>query len=107
MFQNEIKRIEDYIIKIEKTNGFCFSVIDEIFSGTNNRDAEKAGDIYCNKLSKYDNNISLITTHLDKITKQRERFKNYKMLIRNNNKTVLGNNTQKKTIKRDINTYTK
>ena len=84
LFQNEIKRIETYIKKIESTEGFCFSVIDEIFSGTNNSDAEKAADIFCNKLSRYDNNISLITTHLEKITNQRDKFKNYKMLIHNN-----------------------
>ena len=88
LFQNEIKRIENYIKKIESTDGFCFSVIDEIFSGTNNSDAEKAADIFCNKLSRYDNNISLITTHLENVTKKRNKFKNYKMLIKNTNRKL-------------------
>jgi len=83
LFQSQIKRMDDYIEKIKTTDGFVFSVIDELFNATNYNDSEKVSDIYCNKLLD-DKSITIITTHLDKITKKRPKFKNYKMVINKN-----------------------
>ena len=83
LFQNQIKRMDDYIEKIKNTDGFVFSVIDELFNATNYKDSEKVSDIYCNKLLN-NKSITIITTHLDKITKKRPKFKNYKMVITKN-----------------------
>lgn len=91
LFQSEIRQISTYIDKMNnlKKNTYGFLVIDEIFSGTNMNDAEISADIYCNKLSEIENSLSLTTTHLNSITKKRERFRNYKMIIKRDNSNKL------------------
>jgi hypothetical protein len=80
LFQKQIKRMDDYIEKIKTTNGFSFSAVDEMFNATNYKDSEKISDIYCDKLvgSK---GITIITTHLDNITRRRPGITNYRMLV--------------------------
>ena len=58
-------------------------MIDELFNATNYNDSEKVSDLYCNKLLD-EKSITIITTHLDKITRKRPKFKNYKMVINKN-----------------------
>ena len=84
LFQKEISRMDQYIDNIKKLGNsrFGFIAIDEIFSGTNQHDAEMSADIYCDKLSILENNLALVTTHLTDITKKRDHFKNYKMVIK-------------------------
>ena len=83
LFQKQIKRMDDYLEKIKETDGFVFSVIDEIFNATNYKDSEKISDLYCSKLSD-SKSLTLITTHLEKITRKRPNFTNYKMLMNTN-----------------------
>ena len=87
LFQSEIKKIDKFIDRsnILGEDRFSFIAIDEIFSGTNTKDAEISADLYCNKLSLQENKLCMITTHLTDITKKRKNFENYKMVIKRKN----------------------
>jgi len=87
LFQKQIKRMDTYIEKIKTSDGFSFSAVDEMFNATNHRDSEKISDMYCDKLvgSK---GITIITTHLDNITKKRIGFTNYRMLVNKKGKDI-------------------
>lgn len=87
LFQKQINRMDTYIEKIKQMEGFSFSAVDEMFNATNYKDSEKISDIYCDKLvgSK---GITIITTHLDNITKKRIGFTNYRMLVNKKEKGI-------------------
>ena len=76
LFQKQIYDIKNYLssIKEKSNNYFSFLGIDEIFSGTNYNDAEIASQFYIDQISKNSNQLSLITTHLKKITKKENIF---------------------------------
>ena len=88
LFQKQIKRMDSYIENIDKGEGFSFSAIDELFNATNHHDSGVISDMYCKKLEKNNNSLALITTHLDRITKNSSRFSNYRMTIKKKNSEI-------------------
>ncbi len=66
LFKAEVLRAQELINTIEtqeKTNGFCFSVLDEIFSGTSPKEGAAASWSVANHLGTYKNSITLIASH--------------------------------------------
>jgi DNA mismatch repair protein MutS len=69
-----------------KPNEFSFTVMDEIFSGTDPREGEAAAYSIVHHLAKYVNNLSIISTHFPKLALLQERapgegFANYKVVV--------------------------
>ena len=63
--------------------------MDELFSSTNNIEGLEASKIVCKKMSKYKNNLTLLTTHyygISELEKETKKFKNYKFEIKRNKK---------------------
>ena len=77
-----MKRMYEHIQKLKslEDNKFSFIVIDELFSGTNPKEAIASSFSVANQLGNFNNSISIITTHFNYLTKL-ENFKNYKMHI--------------------------
>ena len=67
-------------------NEFSFIVMDEIFSSTNPEEGISGAYAICNKLSEYNNSISIITTHYNYLTnlEKEGKFKNYHIPITRN-----------------------
>jgi DNA mismatch repair ATPase MutS len=82
LFETEINNISDYLTRIQH-NECSFIVIDEIMSGTNIEESSKIGKAIGKKLNSFKNNISLITTHNNKLTQLEKKnySTNYKMKI--------------------------
>jgi len=84
LFETEINNISDYLTIIQN-NECSFIAIDEIMSGTNIEESTKIGKAIGKKLDSFKNNISMITTHNNKLThlEKKNYSKNYKMKIDN------------------------
>lgn len=48
-------------------NMFSFTIMDELFTSTNQQDGEKAACLFAKKLSEFDNSITIIATHYQKM----------------------------------------
>jgi DNA mismatch repair protein MutS len=88
LFVAEVERAQQQLNTIAalQNNEFSFSVMDEIFSGTNPKEGEAAAYSIAHYLSKYTNNLSVIATHFPKLTLLPERvqagmFVNYKVSV--------------------------
>ena len=88
LFQAEMNRCVYYLNNIKSLNiskrEFAFNIMDEVFSGTNPYEGISGAYSYLYELSKYDNNINLITTHyeyLSKLELEVDNFKNYHFYI--------------------------
>ena len=83
LFENQINSMNKYlsVLKTQEKQQFSFLGVDEIFSGTNYNDAEISSEFYIDQISKLKNQLSLITTHLTKITNKKNNFSNYRMAI--------------------------
>ncbi len=84
LFKAEVLRAQELINTIEtqtETNGFCFSVLDEIFSGTAPKEGAAASWSIANHLGKCKNSIALIASHfvaeMTTLEKSTTTFKNY------------------------------
>lgn len=62
-FYSEVKRVKDIIIKI-KSNKKLFIIFDELFRGTNVKDAYDASLMIISALSKIRDNLFFISTHI-------------------------------------------
>jgi hypothetical protein len=87
LFQAESRRCKDIIDVIcenkDTTRHFC--IFDELYSGTNPEEATKAGYVFIDYLSKYNNVDFILTTHYFKICKKfkgSSRIDNYKMDVK-------------------------
>ncbi|ACE06282.1 hypothetical protein Aasi_0916 [Candidatus Amoebophilus asiaticus 5a2] len=88
LFMAEVQRAQqqlDTIMGLQEGE-FSFSVMDEIFSGTNPLEGEAAAYSIVHYLSKYTNNLSIVATHFPKLTLLPERaphsgFANYKVFV--------------------------
>jgi hypothetical protein len=72
LFQAEMNRCYQYLQELnelESQNNFSFNIIDEIFVSTNYKEGISGAYAIIKKLSQYNNSLSIITTHFDKITK--------------------------------------
>ncbi len=87
LFEAEMHRCKEYInlIKNMKNKDFAFVVMDELFSSTNYVEGFSAAHAILNKLSSYNNSLSLITTHYTKLgdleKKTSGNIKNYNFYI--------------------------
>jgi len=87
LFEAEMYRSKKYIntIKNMKKREFAFVVMDEMFSSTNYVEGYSAAYAILNKISSYNNSLSLVTTHYGKLAKLEEttdgRIKNYNFYI--------------------------
>lgn len=85
LFEAEMNRSLDYISFLENNRTKkSLIIMDEIFSSTNNVEGVEAAKIVCNKLSKFKNNMTLLTTHyseLSELEKKTKKFINYKFKI--------------------------
>jgi hypothetical protein len=84
LFETDINNISDYLTQIQN-NECSFIAIDEIMSGTNIEESTKIGKSIGKKLNSFKNNISMITTHNNKLTQLEKKnySTNYKMKIDN------------------------
>ena len=84
LFEAEMNRIiNNYnIVKdCNKDNKFSILFLDELFNSTNMIEGISGSYGICKKLSEFENNITLLTTHYTKLYKLKNtgKFKNYKM----------------------------
>ena len=98
LFETEMIKSKNYIDRISQypPNKFSLIIMDEIFSSTNYIEGASGAYGILKKLSSFDNNMTLITTHYSKLSKLEKttnnKFKNYKFEInRNNNNDILYN----------------
>ena len=96
LFENEMNKSKQYINKVKLLNNgeYSFIVMDEIFSSTNHIEGSSGAYAILKSLSKYKNNITVITTHYESLTKleknTKKRFINYKFEInRDNNGDII------------------
>ena len=88
LFEAEMNRCKKYIniIKNMKKDEFAFVVMDEMFSSTNYIEGYSAAYAILNKISSYNNSLSLVTTHYTKLSKLEEttsgNIKNYNFYIK-------------------------
>ena len=84
LFQSESRKCKEILDTIQRTKSerhFC--LFDELYSGTNPREAVKCGHAYLSLLSEYPNVNYLLTTHYIEICnllKKSNNVANYKML---------------------------
>ena len=88
LFEAEMHRSRNYLKMLKELdkNDFSFIVMDEIFSSTNPEEGISGAYAICNKLSEYENSISIITTHFNYLTNLEKdgKFKNYHIPITRN-----------------------
>lgn len=84
LFQAESRRCKEIIDIVNDTDKTTrhFCIFDELYSGTNPKDAEKSATAFLKYLSKYDNVNFMLTTHYVYICnkfKKSKKMRNYKM----------------------------
>mgnify|MGYP001447971648 FL=1 len=93
LFEAEMHRSRNYLKMLTELdkNDFSFIVMDEIFSSTNPEEGISGAYAICNKLSEYDNSISIITTHYNYLTnlEKEGKFKNYHIPITRNEQSEI------------------
>lgn len=87
LFEAEVNRSLEFINKLNKMNKYELSciIMDEIFNSTNPEEGISGGYSISKKLSSFENNISIITTHYSYLTLLEEKttsFTNYKIPIK-------------------------
>ncbi len=89
LFIAEADRAQKHIKTLTKLkeNEFSFTIMDELFSGTNPYEGEAAAYSIMEYLSKYDNALNIIATHFPIVMLLEDnvpngRFKNYKVFIK-------------------------
>lgn len=65
LFEAELNRIYEYytFIKSLHKNEFAFSIIDELFTGTNPKEGQATSNAFCKFLSVNENTINVVSTH--------------------------------------------
>ena len=93
LFEAEMNRSLSYINKLkslQKENKFSMLVMDEIFNSTNPEEGISGAFAICKQFSKFTNNISIITTHFNYLTKlSKYNFENYKIPVIKDNNSIL------------------
>ena len=92
LFEAELNRCLKYlhVIKNNKDKKY-FIIMDELFSSTNPVEGCEAAKKICESLSKYNNNLTILTTHYSDLNKleKTKKFINYKFLIKRNKKNKI------------------
>ena len=82
-------RARDHIRKLNEIpkHKFSFIVMDEIFNSTNPQEGISGAYAIAEKLAKFNNSMSIITTHFSYLTnlENNDSFKNYKIPIKRDN----------------------
>ncbi len=85
LFEAEMRRALEHIKNLEDLSReeFSFVIMDEIFSSTNPNEGISGAYAIADKLSKFKNNVCLITSHYSHLTnlEKEGKFKNYKIPI--------------------------
>lgn len=86
LFKAEVERADTLYKSIQALKGkrFSFTIMDELFSGTNAVEGEAAAYSVAKSLGAFRNSICLLATHFPKITeleKATKSFKNYKVSV--------------------------
>ncbi len=87
LFEAEISRCIEYcnILDNLPKDKFIFTIMDEIFTGTNPKEGIGGSYAVCEYLGNFENNLMVITTHFDKLTKlgtkHPDKFKNMKFSV--------------------------
>ena len=70
LFEAEIKRCIEFCTSIEslKDNQFTFTIMDELFTGTNPEEGIAGSYSVCKYLGDYNNSLLIITTHFKQLT---------------------------------------
>ena len=94
LFEAEVNRSLNYIKTLNNMSEDDFSLIvmDEIFNSTNPEEGISGAYSICQKLSTFKNNLSIITTHfnyLTKLEKDTSDFINYKIPISKKNDKII------------------
>lgn len=90
LFQAEMRRIAETVSMMEslKKDEFSFIIIDEMFTGTNPREAEEAAYRVGKALTHFDNSICILATHFKKLTQLEQEtngfYRNYKVWVTEN-----------------------
>ena len=71
LFEAELRRCIEHCQMIEQIHPhkYILSVVDELFTGTNYQEGIAASYAVCEYLSQFKNNLQIITTHFDELTK--------------------------------------
>mgnify|MGYP005840051145 CR=1 FL=1 len=91
LFEAEIMKCMEICHTIESLpqNLFCFTIIDELFTGTNPKEGIAGSYSICDYLNKFSNNLMIITTHFTELTelgiKQPDKFVNKKFTVTKDN----------------------
>lgn len=97
LFEAEINYCSEYcnILENLKPNLFSFTIMDELFTGTNPREGISASSAVCEYSSKFDNNLLIVTTHFHELTKLENshpgKFINMKFSINKENDKFIRN----------------
>ena len=94
LFEAEVNRSLNYIKTLNNMpeDDFSLIVMDEIFNSTNPEEGISGAYSICQKLSTFKNNLSIITTHfnyLTKLEKDTSDFINYKIPISKKNDKII------------------
>jgi len=93
LFEAEVMRCMEYcdILENIKPNEFTFTIIDELFTGTNPKEGIASSYAVCEYVSKFTNSLNIVTTHFTQLTELEEKypdkFKNMKFYINKYNNT--------------------
>ncbi|MDX1701625.1 MAG: hypothetical protein R3250_13450 [Melioribacteraceae bacterium] len=87
LFEAEINRCIEYCNLVDNLpkDKFVFTIMDEIFTGTNPKEGVGGSYAVCEYLGNFENNLLIITTHFNKLTelgeKHPDKFKNMKFTV--------------------------
>jgi DNA mismatch repair protein MutS len=85
LFESEMNRAKSYLNTLKRLNkkSFAFIVMDEIFSSTNPEEGMSGGYAIGEQLGRFNNSVSIITTHFNFLTKleKTKLYKNYKITV--------------------------
>jgi len=90
LFEAEVHRCLDFCKTLEKIppNIFSFTIMDELFTGTNPEEGIASSYAVCEYLGMFDNSIMIVTTHFNKLTElpkiYRRKFINKKFFVLKN-----------------------
>lgn len=87
LYMAEVKRAQEHVNTLRNLSKdqFSFSIMDEIFSGTNPREGEAAAYSIAEYIANYENALNIVATHFPLLTQLETNvgdvFKNYKVTV--------------------------
>jgi DNA mismatch repair protein MutS len=87
LFEAEVHRCMEYCNMVENLpeNAFMFTIMDELFTGTNPLEGAAGSYAVCDYVGKSKNSLLIVTTHFNELTKlgikHNKRFSNKKFVV--------------------------